>query len=112
MKKIPGLLLLLLVVFLNPGCKKSSPDATVPEVNAHVIDGGDPIVDGMGLYIHIDSTNENIIPTNLPADFQQRNINSPVSLKFIDTGKRHIAGFGTAANGGLRLVYIVSIRKL
>ncbi len=110
MKKALGLLLLLLVALL-PGCKKSGPD-NVAELNAHVVDGGDPTIDGLGLYIHLDSSNENVYPLNLPTDLQQRNINASVSLKFIDTGKRHITGFGTAANGGLRVVYIVSIRKL
>ena len=41
MKKIPGLLLLMILLAVFAGCQKSAP-ANISEVNAHVIDGGDP----------------------------------------------------------------------
>lgn len=106
MKKFFGLLLLLLVVVFT-GCQKSTP-ANLSEVNAHVIDGGDPQVDGVGLYISIDNTHETVVPINLPTAFQQKGINVPVAIKIINTGKTTRLGFGTNS----RVVYLVSIRKL
>jgi hypothetical protein len=106
MKKLSGLLLILLVVVFT-GCQKSTP-TNLSEVNAHVIDGGDPQVDGAGLYISLDNTHESVVPINLPTEFQQKGINAPVAIKIINTGKTTHLGFG--ANS--RVVYLVSIRKL
>jgi len=44
MKKLPGLLIILLVVVFA-GCQKSTP-TNLSETNAHVIDGGDPQANG------------------------------------------------------------------
>jgi len=108
MKKIPGLLLLMILLAVFAGCQKSAP-ANISEVNAHVIDGGDPAVDGWGIYIRLDNSKENVVPINLPAEYQQKDINSAVALKIVNTG-----GTKRLGNGGTysRIVYIVAIRKL
>jgi len=109
MKKIPGLLLtltILLAVFT--GCQKSAP-ANISEVNAHVIDGGDPAADGMGIYIKLDDSRENVVPINLPAEYQQKDINTAVALKIVNTGGMKQLGI---AGAHFRVVYIVAIRKL
>jgi len=108
MKKIPGLLLVLIILLaVVAGCQKSAP-ANLSEVNAHVIDGGDPAVDGMGLYIKLDNSRETVVPINLPAEYQQKGINAPVALKIVNTGGTKRLGFGPEC----RIVYIVAIRKL
>ena len=106
MKKLPGLLIILLVVVFA-GCQKSTP-TNLSEINAHVIDGGDPQADGQGIYISIDNTHENVVPINLPTEFQQKGINAPISIKIVNTGKTTRLNFGT----NNRVVYLVSIRKL
>jgi hypothetical protein len=108
MKKLPGLLLLILIA-LQPGCKKSN--ESLGETNAHVLYGGAREVDGMGYYIHLDGTGENIIALNLPSSYQQPGVNASVAIKFVDTGKRQAIDWATAT-AGLRVVYIVTIRKL
>jgi hypothetical protein len=107
MKKLSGFLLLLfLAVFA--GCQKSGP-STLTEINAHVVDGGDPEIDGLGLYLTLDNKDhEGVVPINLPIEYQQKGINMPVAIKFVDTGKTTRLNFGTV----FRVVYIVSIRKL
>lgn len=110
MKKIPGLLLspmILILLVIFAGCQKSAP-SNLSEVNAHVVDGGDPAVDGMGIYIRLDGSRENVVPINLPTEYQQKGINSPVALKIVNTGGTKRLNFG----GDCRIVYIVSIRKL
>ena len=109
MIKLSGLLLLILIA-LQPGCKKSND--TVGETKAHVIDGGDIAADGTGFHIRIDGTDENVIPINLPSGYQQPAINAPVALKFVDTGKRQQVGYGLTNTLGWRVVYIITIRKL
>jgi hypothetical protein len=107
MKKLPGLLLLILIAF-QPGCKKSNgaQEATA----AHVRYGGEPAVDGAGFYIQIDATHENVYAMNLPSMYKIADTTSTqVAIKFVDTGKRQIAGFGLASGGGWRVVYLVSI---
>ena len=106
MKKLPGLLFILLVVVFA-GCQKSTP-TNLSETNAHVVDGGDPQVDGLGIVISIDNTHEIVAPINLPTEFQQKGINAPVAIKIINTGKMTHLNFGTNS----RVVYLVSIRKL
>ncbi len=110
MKKLSGLLLLLLVAVFT-GCQKSNP-AIVTEMNAHVVDGGDPAADGIGLYIEVDNTKEVVIPLNLPGDYQQKGIHAPVAVKFVDTGKTAHRGYTDPATPGYRVVYIISVRKL
>jgi hypothetical protein len=107
MKKIPGLLLILFLAIFA-GCQKSAP-SNLSEINAHVVDGGDPAVDGLGIYIKLDATHENVVPINLPAEYQQKGINASVALKIVNTG-----GVKRLGDGGVdsRIVYIVSIRKL
>jgi hypothetical protein len=107
MKKIPGLLLILSLAVVA-GCQKSAP-ANLSEINAHVVDGGDPAVDGMGIYIRLDATHENVVPINLPAEYQQKGINASVALKVVNTGGVKRLGDPGA---DCRIVYIVSIRKL
>jgi hypothetical protein len=109
MKKLPGLLLLILIA-LQPGCKKSND--TLAETSAHVIDGGSLAADGMGYHIHLDGTGEDVIPLNLPASYRQPGVNASVAIKFVDTGKREVFAFETANTIGLRVVYLVTLRKL
>jgi hypothetical protein len=104
-KTAPFLLVLLLVVFA--GCQKSTP-ANLSEVNAHVVDGGDPAADGLGLIIALDNNRETVVPINLPPEYQQKGINLPVAIKIVNTGKTTRIGNGTTA----RVIYLVSIRKL
>jgi hypothetical protein len=110
MKKLLGLLFIVLVVVFT-GCKKSGP-TNLTEINAHVIDGGDPSYDGIGLYIKVDSTEEIVIPINLPAEYQQKGITVPVAIKFVDTGKRAHRGYTSPSLPGYRVIYIASVRKL
>lgn len=109
MKKLPGLLLLILIA-LQPGCKKTND--TLAETNAHVRYGGDPAADGIGYYIRVDNTQEYVIPINLPSGYQKTDVNAAVAVKFVDTGKKYFTGLSTPANPGIRVVYIVMIRKL
>jgi len=108
-KKIPGLLLLLFVIAFQPGCKKSND--TVGETNAHILDGGKPEVDGMGYYIKLDGSNEDVVAINLPSGYRTPGVNAAVAIKFLDTGNRRKLNW-TTANLGLRVIYIVTIRKL
>ena len=108
MIKLPGLLLLILIA-LQPGCKKSND--SIGETKAHVVDGGIVAADGTGFHIHIDGTNEDVIPINLPSGYQQPAINAAVAVKFVDTRKRQQVG-GFPNTLGWRVVYIVEIRKL
>ena len=106
MKKISGLLLIMLLAVFA-GCQKSAP-SNLSEINAHVIDGGNPAADGLGLYIQLDGSRENVVPINLPAEYQQKGINAPVALKIVNTGGTKRLGLGSDC----RIVYIVAIRKL
>jgi len=110
MKKLLSLLLILLVVVFT-GCKKSGP-TNLTEINAHVIDGGDPSYDGIGLYVRVDNSQEAVIPINLPAEYQKKGINVQVAIKFVDTGKTTHRGYSDPSSPGFRVVYIASIRKL
>ncbi|MBS1659608.1 MAG: membrane lipoprotein lipid attachment site-containing protein [Bacteroidetes bacterium] len=107
MKKLTGLLFICALALLA-GCQKSGPK-NAPEINAHVIDGGDPATDGIGLYLKSDNTQQIVIPINLPADYQQRGINLPVAVKFVETGQTTYRGFNPHP---YTVVYIVSVRKL
>lgn len=109
MKKLPGFLLLILIA-LQPGCKKSND--TLAETSAHVRYGGDPAADGIGYYIRIDNTQEDVIPVNLPSAYKKTDVDAVVAVKFIDTGKKYITGLSAPANPGIRIVYIVTLRKL
>ena len=108
MKKTTGLLLIILLAAFA-SCQKSAP-SNLSEVNAHVLDGGDPAADGMGIYIRLDNSHENVVPINLPAEYQRQGINVPVALKIVNTGGTKRLSWG--ANSNCRVVYIVSIRKL
>ena len=108
MKKLSGFLLLIIIAF-QPGCQKSN-DTTLSETRAHVLYGAHPEANGLGYYIHVDGTGENVVPLNLPSTYQQPAVNAAVALKFVDTGKRQIVG--DLATGGLRVVYVISIRTL
>ena len=109
MKKLTPLLLLIFVIAFQPGCKKDSD--TVGETNAHVLDGGNPEIDGLGYYIKLDASNEDVVAINLPSSYRTPGVNAPVAIKFLDTGNRRKLNWATA-NLGLRVVYIVTIRKL
>lgn len=102
MKKLIGLLLILGAVFT--GCQKTTAPLTVTEVNAHVIDGGDPAADGAGFYIRVDSTKKEIYPLNLPAEYMQKDMNVAVAVKLVPAGKK--------TQLGMEFMYVVSIRKL
>jgi len=108
MKKLPGLLLLIIIA-LQPGCKKSND--TLAETSAHILYGGDPAVDGRGYYIKLDGTKEDVVAVNLPASYQTPEVNAAVALKFVHTGERRKIDW-SSANLGLRVVYNVTLRKL
>ncbi|WP_431212230.1 hypothetical protein ACQ86N_41910 [Puia sp. P3] len=40
----------------------------------------------MGIYIKLDDSKENVVPINLPAEYQQKDINTAVALKIVNTG--------------------------
>lgn len=108
MKILPGLLLLILIA-LQPGCKKSND--TIGETNAHILYGGDPAVDGRGYYIKLDNTKEDVVAINFPSNYQTPGVNASVAIKFVDTGERRKIDWASATLG-LRVIYIVSLRKL
>jgi hypothetical protein len=108
MKKLPGLLLLIIIA-LQPGCKKSND--TIGETYAHILYGGDPAVDGRGYFIKLDGTQEDVVAINLPANYQTPEVNAAVALKFVDTGERRKIDWASATLG-LRVIYIVTLRKL
>lgn len=109
MKKIPGLLLILLVA-LQPGCRKNND--TVAELGARVRYGGDPAADGIGYYIRLHNSSEIVIPINLPSSYKHTDVNDSVAVQLIDVGKRFHLGFTDPNSLGLRGVYLVTIRKL
>ena len=108
MKKIPGLLLIVLIAF-QPGCKKNN-DA-VAEMTAHVR-YSDPAVDGIGYYILLDKTKETVIPINLPSGYMHANVDATVMVKLVDVGKRFHLGYTDPNSIGYRGVYIVTLRPL
>ena len=109
MKKLPGLLLLIIIA-LQPGCQKSNESLT--PVAAHVRYGGESAADGMGYYINLDVSKETIIPVNLPSSYKHTDVDVAVTLKFVDAGKRFYYGESFAPGSGLRGVYIVDINPL
>lgn len=109
MKKLPGLLLLILIAF-QPGCKKNN--ETVAELPAHVRYGGEPAADGIGYYIQLQNSSEIVIPINLPAAYKHPDVNDSVGVKLIDVGKRFHLGDTDPNSLGLRGVYVVTIRNL
>jgi len=111
MKKLPGLLLLILIA-LQPGCKKSGDSAQVQEINAHVKFGGEPAVDGIGYYIVLDSTKEAVYAMNLPSAYQHTDVDAAVAVRLVDTGKKSYPGYMGTSGRGMRVMYIVTLRKL
>jgi hypothetical protein len=109
MKKLPGLLLLILLA-AQTGCKKSAD--TISEVQAH-IRYSDPAADGIGYYLYLDSTREVVIPVNLSSSWHYPTVDAAVAIKIVDAGRRFYYGMMPVTNNpGLRGVYIVTIRKL
>jgi len=109
MKKIPGLL--LIIIALQPGCKKNND--SIGEMSAHIRYGGEPAADGIGYFIQLDNTRETVIPVNLPSGYKHTDVNDAVAVKLVDAAKRFYYGLAPApANPGIRGVYIVTIRKL
>ena len=109
MKKLPGLLLLIIIA-LQPGCKKNSD--SVQEISAHVKFGGEPAVDGIGYYIIVDSTKEAVYAINLPSAYQHQDVNDAVAVRLVDTGKKSYPGDLGTSGPGMRVMYIVTLRKL
>lgn len=109
MKKTIGLLLLL-AVLTGIGCSKKEEPVGLTEIKAHIIDGGLQAADGLGFYIQLDNTREQLIPLNVPAGFQVQGINAPVMVKYIETGKHYNVDCALC-NDGLKVVYLVSIRR-
>jgi len=108
MKKLPGLLLLIIIA-LQPGCKKNND--TINDIGAHIQYGGAVEADGIGYYMKLDNSQEIVIPINLSSTFKHTDVNAAVAVKFIDTGKRFYYGFGSVVANGYRGVYIVTVRK-
>jgi hypothetical protein len=109
MKKLPGLLLILLIAF-QPGCKKNND--SVVEMPAHIRYGGNPAADGIGYNIQLDNSREVVIPINLPSGYMHPDVDAAVAVKLIDTGKRFHLGFTAPNSIGFRGVYIVTLRQL
>lgn len=109
MKKTIGFLLLLSLL-TGIGCSKKEEPVGLTEIKAHIIDGGSPAVDGSGFYIRLDSTREQLVPLNVPAGFQVQGIDAPVLVKYIETGKHYNVDC-SLCNDGLKVVYLVSIRR-
>jgi len=107
MKKLPGLLLLIIIA-LQPGCQKSN-DSLSP-VAAHIRYGGEPAVDGIGYYIQLDATKEIVIPVNLPSGYKHTDVDAAISIKFVDAGKRFHYGYSGAGALGYRGVYLIGLR--
>lgn len=107
MKKLPGLLLLIIIA-LQPGCQKSN-DSLAP-VAVHIRYGGEPAADGLGYYVQVDNTKEIVIPVNLPSAYKHPDVNAAVSIKFVDAGKRFYYGYREPSTGGLRGVYLIELR--
>src|ERR1700760_970688 len=103
MKKTIGFLLLL-PLLTGIGCSKEQP-VGLTELKAHIIDGGTPAADGLGFYIQLDSTHEQVVPINVPADFQVQGIHAPVLVKYVETGKHYNAQCAFC-NDGLKVVYL------
>lgn len=113
MKKLPGIVTsLLLVIVLQTGCQKSSPEPQLTEQKAYLTlanpaaDG--PVVD----MLLLDSTHESVVPINKKEGWPQTQQGpTSVMVKIIDAGKTF-----TAVNGGqivhLREVYVVAYRPL
>ena len=109
MKKLPGLLLLIIIA-LQPGCKKNSD--SVQELSAHIKYGGEPAVDGLGYYMVLDSTSEAVYAMNLPSAYQHQDVNDAVAVRLVDTGKKSYPGEMGTYSRGMRVMYIVTLRKL
>src|ERR1700749_1766075 len=105
-KGLPALLFACLITIA--GCKKEEP-SHLTEINAHIIDGGSVAADGLGYYIKLDSTQEQVIALNLPSEYKTTGINAPVAVKFVETGR--IVHLGMSASP-YRVVYLSTIRKL
>ena len=114
MKKLSGFItaLFLLVILLQTGCQKSSPEPQLTEQKAYLDlanpAAAGPIVD----MLILDSTYESVVPINKKEGWPQTQQGStPVMVRFIDAGKTF-----AVANGGqvshLREVYLVSCRRL
>ena len=101
MKKSGFPALLVLLMAINPGCKKTEPMG-LSEYNARLTKAGPdgPAVDELVL----DSSRETVVPINKVGAWPQTDL-APVAIKFIDTGDHY-------GINHLRVVYIVSIRNL
>ena len=103
MKKSGVILLLVWLIAVNPGCKKSEP-VGLSEYNAHLTKA-DPTLNGPAVdELVLDSSRETVVPINKTGTWPQKN-QAPVAIKFIDTGDR----YGVSR---LRVVFIVSIKNL
>lgn len=109
MKKLPGLLLLIIIA-LQPGCKKNSD--SVQEVSAHVKFGGEPALDGIGYYIVVDGTREAVFAMNLPSAYQHSDVDAAVAVRLVDIGKKSYPGMLGTSGPAMRVMYIVTLRKL
>jgi len=107
MKKVSGLLLLIIIA-LQPGCKKSN--ESLAPVAVHIRYGGDPAADGLGYYVQVDNTKEIVIPVNLPSAYKHPDVDAAVSIKFVDAGKRFYYGYSEPGAAGLRGVYLIGLR--
>jgi hypothetical protein len=112
MKKLSGLAALILVIALQTGCRKSSPEPQLTEQKAYLSLAA-PASDGPSVdMLVLDSTHESLVPINKKEGWPQtQQGTTPVIVRFIDTGKTF-----TTANGGrvyrLREVYVVGFRLL
>ncbi|HWB91359.1 MAG TPA: hypothetical protein VG605_05885 [Puia sp.] len=112
MKKLLGLVAVILVLAGQTGCEKSGPDPQLTEQKAY-LNLANPAADGPVVdLLMLDSTHESVVPINKKEGWPQTQQNpTPVMVRIIDAGKTL-----TTANGGqvvhLREVYLVSFRVL
>lgn len=108
MKKVVAI---LSAVFILAACNKNSIQPSNAEVTGQVMYGGDPAADGIGYYIQLDETHENISPQNLPADYKHKDVHAHVAIRYFDTGATLNTELVPGATGP-RIVVVRSIRQL
>lgn len=107
------LLAAALLIGLLAGCQKSEP-VPLREYTAHLA-LANPAADGPGVdELMVDSTHESLVPINKKDGWPQTQPEglTPVGIRFIDTGKTVPVSSQTGRISYLRLVYIVTFRRL
>src|SRR5882757_9262631 len=101
------IVIFLLAAGALTACQKSADGPSSTEVTGQLKYGGDPAADGLGYYILVDSTHENLCIQNPPAEFRHADVNAHVAIKFFDTGKTQNVMLAGAT--GPRIVVLLQI---